>query len=438
MWLVGTFIAATGTAVYMELGTGLPRSGGEKNYLEFIYRRPKFFATCVYSIYGVLANLSAGNSLVFGEYLMHALGLPGSQFNIRTTAILCLTTNVVLHGVFYKLGLRIQNMLGLFKLVFLSAIALTGLLCLAGVPGFQVREGYEKPNNYQWDKFWEGSGTGANAFITGLYNVFWSFVGYNAANYALSETKDPVRTITRAAPIALFSAATVYLLVNVAYFAVVSKSDILGSRQIIAALYFRNLFGDAAGRVLSAFIALSMLGNLLAGQFTQGRVIQEIGREGILPYSSFFASNEPFGAPLAGLITQYLLSCIFILGPPPGDAYLFLINLSSMSNAWINLCVAIGLVLLYTPSYKSWGWNPPYATSKTVMILFLISNLLLVTVPLIPPLPGREVYVHLPYWFSNVSYHYSESAIRLWSSIPSPPESESTLAKGPDQDAAEK
>ncbi|KAJ8516859.1 hypothetical protein ONZ45_g5854 [Pleurotus djamor] len=218
MWLVGTFIAATGTAVYMELG--LPRSGGEKNYLEFIFRRPRFFTTCVYSIYGALANLSAGNSLVFGEYFMHALGLPGSQFNIRTTAILCLTTNVILHGVFYKVGLRLQNMLGLFKLVFLSAIALSGLLL------GQVL-----------------------AFITGLYNVFWSFVGYNAANYALSETKDPVRTITRAAPIALFSASTVYLLINIAYFAVVSKSDILGSRQIIAALYFRNLFGDTAGRV---------------------------------------------------------------------------------------------------------------------------------------------------------------------------------------------
>ena len=49
MWLVGALIAACGTAVYIELGTGLPRSGGEKNYLEFIYRRPKFMATCAYT-----------------------------------------------------------------------------------------------------------------------------------------------------------------------------------------------------------------------------------------------------------------------------------------------------------------------------------------------------------------------------------------------------
>jgi amino acid transporter len=60
-------------------------------------------------------------------------------------------------------------------------------------------------------------------------------------------------------------------------------------------------------------------------------VIQELGREGILPYSAFFASNKPFGAPFAGLLTQYIVSCLFVLGPPPGDAYLFMISSTSPS-----------------------------------------------------------------------------------------------------------
>ena len=68
MWLLGATVAATGTAVYVELGSvrnaaellrdfaitflqGLPRSGGEKNYLEFIYRRPEFLITCTYAVY---------------------------------------------------------------------------------------------------------------------------------------------------------------------------------------------------------------------------------------------------------------------------------------------------------------------------------------------------------------------------------------------------
>ena len=71
----------------------------------------------------------------------------------------------------------------------------------------------------------------------------------------------------RAAPAALISVSIVYFLVNIAYFAVVSKADILGSRQIIAldrfyhcsydfkltrycsALFFRNIFGPTAEKV---------------------------------------------------------------------------------------------------------------------------------------------------------------------------------------------
>ena len=102
-------------------------------------------------------------------------------------------------------------------------------------------------------------------------------------------------------------------------------------------------------QALSLFIALSTLGNLLAGHFIQGRgvlqyhelmidmstnpfssrflsVIQELSREGIFPFSTFFASNKPFNAPLAGLSFQYVLSCIFLFSVPPGDAYLFLVN----------------------------------------------------------------------------------------------------------------
>lgn len=35
--------------------------------------------------------------------------------------------------------------------------------------------------------------------------------------------------------------------------------------------------------------------------FSQGRVNQELGREGILPFSKIWGSNRPFDAPLAGL-----------------------------------------------------------------------------------------------------------------------------------------
>lgn len=61
-----------------------------------------------------------------------------------------------------------------------------------------------------------------------------SFVGYSNANYALSEVRNPVQTIKKAAPLALLLVTIFYMLVNVAYFAVVSKEDILSSGRVVA------------------------------------------------------------------------------------------------------------------------------------------------------------------------------------------------------------
>jgi len=76
MWVLGALVAAAGTSVYVELGSvraspnlnfyllilskpqGMPRSGGEKNYLEFMYRRPKFLVTCVFAVYAVFMVFS--------------------------------------------------------------------------------------------------------------------------------------------------------------------------------------------------------------------------------------------------------------------------------------------------------------------------------------------------------------------------------------------
>lgn len=124
--------------------------------------------------------------------------------------------------------------------------------------------------------------------MTALYNVIWSYIGYSNANYALSEVKDPVITLKRAAPAAIILVSILYMLVNVstsrlslpisvdrmhqiAYFAAVPKADIIDSGRILAASFFRNIFGPRAERVLSVFVALSAFGNVLSVIFSQGR-----------------------------------------------------------------------------------------------------------------------------------------------------------------------
>lgn len=88
-----------------------------------------------------------------------------------------------------------------------------------------------------------------HSFIVDFSRNHRSFVGYNNANYALSEVRDPVRTIKRAAPVAMSCVTIAYILANIAYFAVVPKDEILGSGRIVAALFFGKLWGVGAERV---------------------------------------------------------------------------------------------------------------------------------------------------------------------------------------------
>ena len=53
----------------------------------------------------------------------------------------------------------------------------------------------------------------------------------------------------RAAPLAMLSVTLVYMLVNVAYYAVVDKDTILNSGRIVAALFFGRLYGLWTERV---------------------------------------------------------------------------------------------------------------------------------------------------------------------------------------------
>ncbi|KPM35513.1 High-affinity methionine permease [Neonectria ditissima] len=394
MWVAGALIAGAGTAVYLEFGTGIPKNGGEKNYLEYVYRKPKFLVTGLYTGYVILLGWASGNSVIFGEYILHAANVEVNRWNQRGVGLACITVAFIIHGTALKWGLRLQNVLGIIKLTIVAIIILGGFIALGGHLKID-----EKPDNFT--NAFEGTTGSAYGVVTALYNVIWSFIGYSNANYALSETKNPTRTLKIAAPVAIISVSILYMLVNIAYFAAVSKEEILASKRLVAASLFRNVFGGTAERALSVFVALSAFGNVLSVIFSQGRLVQELGREGILPFSRFFASNRPFNAPLAGLFEHWLICLIVILAPPPGDAYNFILNLISYPLAIVNTFVAGALVHLYL-NRAAWKWNPPISATLPVVVFFMLSNIYLVIAPFVPPEDGQNVYESLPYWIHCV------------------------------------
>ena len=137
IWVIGMIIATAGLATYMEFGTGLPCNGGEKNYLEYVFRSPKFLVTSMYAMYVVLLGWAGSNSVVFGEYILHAAQVEVNRWNQRGVGLACITAAFLIHGFAVKWGLRLQNVLGVIKLLVLLLIIFSGFVSSGS--GAQIR-----------------------------------------------------------------------------------------------------------------------------------------------------------------------------------------------------------------------------------------------------------------------------------------------------------
>ncbi|KAK4122212.1 amino acid transporter [Parathielavia appendiculata] len=383
LWAVAGLLTLSGLSVYLEFGLAIPRSGGEKNYLERVLRRPRHLATSIFAVQIVLLGFSAGNSLAFGRYVLLALGHPMPDgWTPRAIAVACIIFIAGLHAALPRWSLRLTNALGIFKVLVLLLIILSGFVALAGyrlVPD---------PGNF--DNFWavekrDGyGGGGAYAYATALLQVVYSYKGWENANYVMGELKNPQRTLKIAAPLAVSGITVLYVLANVAYFAAIPKADLAKSEVIVAGLFFQNMFGEsAAARSLPAFVALSNVGNVLAVSFAHSRVNQELAKEGILPWSKFWASTHPFGTPAASLFLHWVVTVIVLIAPPPGPAYNFVVNLYTYPGAWINALVAGGLI--YLRLTKSENWSSPWQSYLPVSVIYLLLNVFLVVTPFVPP-----------------------------------------------------
>lgn len=268
LWVLGAVVVACGLAVSLEYGCLLPRSGGEKVYLEFTYPRPRFLASTLVAVQAVLLGFTASNCIIFSQYVHHALDLEPTAGSKKALALALLTAITVIHGVWYKAGIRIQNFLGWVKVGLVIFMVFAALYVVIFQPAQVVGNGFQARDQSAWDALWEGSDWSFGTLSTSLFKVFYSYAGLSNLNNVLNEVKDPVRTLKSVSITALVTACLLYLLANVAYFAVVPIEEIKESGQLISALFFERTFGVNIGRrILPLAVALSAGGNVMVVTF---------------------------------------------------------------------------------------------------------------------------------------------------------------------------
>ena len=267
LWVAGAAIAWIALAIDIEYGCMLPRSGGMKVYLEYTYPKPRLLASCIIAVYAIALAFTASNCIIFSKYFIFATGVKLTDFNTKAFAVGLLTTVTITHACFYKTGIWVQNTIGWLKLGLITFVIATGLFVVL-FPNLSSVMSTELNHSNGWQNIWDGSDWSFGTISAAILKVFYAYAGLDNVNYVLNEVKNPIKAVRTVGPAALITACLMFLLVNIAYFAVVPLAEIKHSQELIAALFFQRVFGAGFGNVfLPLAIALCSAGNVMVSVF---------------------------------------------------------------------------------------------------------------------------------------------------------------------------
>ncbi len=350
LWIVGGIIALAGALSYGELGTALPRSGGEYHLLSEIYHPSIGFLSGWVSLTAGFAAPTALAAIALGEYT-HAVFPSVSITHTGAVAVLLIT---LVHGVSIRWGNYLQNG---------STIVKVAVVVLFIVLGFWASD--PQPISLIPD-YSDLAALASPFFAVSLVYVSYAYTGWNAAVYIVGEIKNPQRNLPLALLIATLLVMVLYALLNYVFLLMVPLPELAGKVEI-GFLAAENMLGPAAADVLSILIAVLMISTISAMVFIGARIAQVMG-EDYRVLKTLSHRNEKF-IPINALVFQLVLILLFIYTSTFEQVMIYatalLIGMSTLTVA------GVYVLRWRRPGmprpYKTWGY--PFTPA-----LFLIAN----------------------------------------------------------------
>ncbi|KAI1195208.1 high-affinity methionine permease [Nemania serpens] len=395
-WVIGLLLAVAGFAVYLEFTSYFPnRSGSEVVYLEQAFPRPRHFFPIAFAFYSVVLSFSSSNAIVLSNYLWALAHKTPTDWQLKGVAIAAYTVAVICVIAHNKYSLWATNIIGLVKILTLVFISITGFVILGG----HVSRIPDPHANFR--NSFEGTTQNGNDLSVALVNVIFAYSGYANAFSVVNEIKNPIPTLKRNGAVSVAVVAILYILCNIAYFAAVPKVTFAKSDAIAASVFFGAVFGEGRAQdALNALVLISAFGNLLAVLIGQSRLIREIGRQGVLPFTEFWVSTKPFGTPIGPYLLKWVVTIIFIIAPPAGDAFQFVVSLKTYPDGIFFVAMAIGLWIVRYRHKRLNRERPAFKAWDICLIFFLLVQLYTIATPWIPP-KGGPYAGSVSFWYAT-------------------------------------
>ncbi|XP_037091885.1 Y+L amino acid transporter 2-like isoform X1 [Pollicipes pollicipes] len=362
VWSLCGLLSMIGALCYAELGTTIPKSGGDYAYiLEAFGPLPAFlFLWDANLIFVPTTNAIMG--LTFGNYVLQPF-FPNCDINsyavrLLAAAAICILTFINCYNV--KVTTRLQNLFMVTKLLALVLVIVVGLVVLC------------MGNGQSFSNAFDGMSTDPGQIAVSFYSGIFSYAGWNYLNFMTEELKDPYRNLPRSIYLSLPLVTCIYVLANVAYLVVLSPYEMLASDAI--AVTFANKTLGVMAWVMPLFVAFSAFGGLSVHIMTSSRLCFVGARNGHFPGALALISQK-YITPTPSLVFLGLLSLVYLC---TSDIFA-LINYASFIESSFILCSISGLLYL---RWKEPARERPIRVNIVIPILFLMICGFLVFMPL--------------------------------------------------------
>lgn len=326
VWVVGGFLSLFGALTYAELAAAMPEAGGEYVFLREAYGP---FWGYLYS-WTQLAVAKSGSiaTLGTGFYLYLSIFLPvlnhpvltipypigpglrpleiheGQLISIGVIGVLCAINYV---GV--EAGGKLQVFITALKMALLAGVVVIGVFSTTG-DFHHLRES-------------AGISNGFSGFFAALVGALWAYDGWNNVSMVSSEIREPQRNLPRALIFGTAAVMLTYLLINLAYFHILSPRQVAHSDQV-AATMMATLFGSGAARAIAIAVMISILAALNGSILSGSRVPYAMARDGYF-FSSVASVHPVYRTPGVSMIVLCAWSCVLILSGWYEQLYNFVI-----------------------------------------------------------------------------------------------------------------
>ena len=314
VWVAAGLLSLAGTFSYSEIAAMMPEAGGDYVYLRRAYGRAvgflygwMTFAVAKAGSQAALAvglaifmNVAMGGALAQWQIAASPFGYHLAVSGLTLVALATIWTVALINCASVTAGGRTALSLTIAKVALILAVAIGALFFAPGDWAHLTGSGLA------------GSCEGVAASARGGYAGFgaamlgalWAYDGWNNVAPLSGEIRNPQRNLPRAFVGGMLVVASLYLVVNLAYFYAMTPLDVASvpASSSVATEVLKRFLGPIAVSMTAVALMVSSFGSLHASVLANSRVPYAMARDGL--FFRALGHLSPRNVPARAIVAQ--------------------------------------------------------------------------------------------------------------------------------------